>query len=227
MRPAVSARTTADKTPRSPVRSQPQAKPVEGEEHEVFEGRPRPARRGRRRLREHGRDEYRGRGEQGVRRARGPGQQDLRPALDVRRLHQLRQRHPAHGGGPPPLERDGLSQRRAVLARRADRRAISRVARQVRAEGLGAARRRRHAGKAGEHRTDPGRQQSARDQVLRLRLHPDLPADLHHRGAVGRVRAVPGPDRRAGTEVRPDADRPQPRHRVRDASSAAGRCSTS
>ena len=40
----------------------------------------------------------------------------------------------------------------------------------------------------GGHRTDPRRQPEPRHQVLRLRLDPDLPADLHHRGAVGRVR---------------------------------------
>ena len=50
---------------------------------------------------------------------------------------------------------------------------------------------RRHAGEPGRLRPDPGRQQDAGDQVLRLRLHPDIPAGLHHRGRVDRVRAVP------------------------------------
>ena len=92
------------------------------------------------------------------------------------------------------LERDGLSQRRAVLARR------DLTAEQYRAlldkYGL----------KASARHVDVGTPESpanieqiiadnksARHQVLRLRLHPDLPADLHHRGAVGRVRQVPGP----------------------------------
>ena len=169
-------------------------------------------------LREHGRGEHGGRCESRLRRARGPGQQDLDPALDVRRVHRLRHRRGddrADGGGPRAPQRDGLPQRRAVHAQRPDRRAVPRAARQVRAEGVGPARRRRHAGEPGGHRADHRRQPDPGHQVLRLRLHPDLPADLHHRGGVGRVRRVPGRARRGGTEGRPDADGAQPRHRVR------------
>ena len=59
-------------------------------------------------------------------------------------------------------------------------------------------------------RPGSGRQQGARDPLLRLRLHPDLPADLHDRGGVGRVRRVPECARGAGTAGRPDAVRAQP-----------------
>ena len=71
-------------------------------------------------------------------------------------------------------------------------------------------------GKSGEHRPDHRGQQDARDQVLRLRRHPDLPADLHHRGGVGRVRQVPQRGRREGAPGRSAADGAQPRHRVLD-----------
>ena len=46
--------------------------------------------------------------------------------------------------------------------------------------------------KPGGLRPDPRGQPDARDQVLRLGLHADLPADLPHGGRVGRVRQVPG-----------------------------------
>ncbi len=56
---------------------------------------------------------------------------------------------------------------------------------------------------------------------------PIFPADLHHRGAVARLRRVPRRGRCAGAQGRPAADGPQPRHRVRRRRSATRRCSTS
>ena len=70
---------------------------------------------------------------------------------------------------------------------------------------------RRHAGEPGRLRPDPGREQGPGDQVLRLRLHPDIPADLHHRGRVGRLRRVSERARRARAQGGPDADGAQPR----------------
>ena len=96
-------------------------------------------------------------------RLRRPGRarrQDLRPALDVRRVHRLRHRpgddRPDRGGLPPP-QRDGVPQRRAVHAQRPDRRAVPRAAGQVRAEGIRPARGRRHADEPGRTSTGSSR----------------------------------------------------------------------
>ena len=55
-------------------------------------------------------------------------------------------------------------------------------------------------------------QQDARDPVLRVRLHPDISADLHHRGRVDRLRRVPQRPRRPGPPAGTDPDGAQPRH---------------
>ena len=86
----------------------------------------------------------------GLRRARRAGQQDLDPAVDVRRVHRLRDRcgdDRADADGVPAPQRDGLPQRGAVHVERPVRERLPRAARRVRAEGLGPARRRRHAGR--------------------------------------------------------------------------------
>ena len=115
-----------------------------------------------------------------VRRSRRPGQQGLDPAVDVRRLHRLRHRRGddrADRGGVPAPERDGLSQRRAVHAQRpVPRSSIGRCW-----TSTGSRRRPATSTSAGprspadiepDHRGQP----DLGDQVLRLRLHADLPA---------------------------------------------------
>ena len=145
----------------------------------------------------------------GLRGAGGSGQQDLDPAVDVRRVRRLRHRrgdHRAAGGGAEQPERDGLSQRRAVHPQRAERRGVPGAARQVRAEGVRPARERRHAAESGRLPADPRGEPDAGHQVLRVRRH----AELRHRGGVDRLRRVPQRARRTGAEAGPDADGAQP-----------------
>src|SRR4051794_29575319 len=77
-----------------------------------------------------------------------------------------------------------------VGARRPRRGEVPRVAGQVRPQGLGAHCGCRHAGAPGGQRPDHPRQQDPGEKVLRPRRPPDLPADLHDQGGVGRVRPV-------------------------------------